>query len=199
MLTIIISMIIRNLIIFFLVTSSLNLHSQTHKYSDDQNIKFAEYLINKEYYSDVVYLLEDLNFSASFRDDKNYYLGWSLYNMKKLVNSANYLSKVSEYSSHYQKSNFFASYNLLYEKKIKKSLDILDNFKIDTMYNELRYFQKAGISLLTNNLKEYKVLSNKFTYSKFYMYKEQKKFNEFYEEINNFNEKSPVLAGCYQQ
>lgn len=184
-----------SLFLFIILIFSTKGYSQKTRYTDKQNIDFANYLIKKEYYSDVIYLLKNLNITDSLKDIKNYYLGLSLYNKKRLLESANYFSKVSLDSKHYQKSHFFASYNLLYEKNEKKAAEILDKISVEEKYKELKAFEKSGIALLNRNLEEYSELKKEFTYSKYYLLKEEQKFDEFYTEIKNFKQKSPALAG----
>src|SRR5690242_20031137 len=66
-----------------------------------EEIRFADYLLDKAQYEDAALLLSEIDssrLSARQQDTLHYYLGWTFYNQKKLEASAFHLLKVSSAS-----------------------------------------------------------------------------------------------------
>lgn len=171
--------------------------SQISRYSVNENLTFANYLVKKEFYDDAIFLLNSVNTkSDSLSDVRNYLLGWSLYNKKDLVSSSLYLDDVSNKSGFYHKSRFFSAYNNIYLKKFDKAKTILNDIDVrDSLKLELKNFQLAGIALLNKDLELYKKHSSSFKYKSYLLSKEERKLDEFENEMSRFNRKSPVVAG----
>ncbi len=185
-------------ILIIVVISNISVaFSQNRQYFNDENIRFTNYLVKHEFYDDAIFLLKQLDSpNDSVLNDYNYLMGWSLYNKKKLEESSLFLQKVKCDSDHYFKSHFFFSYNHIYKKQYVKSVSCLDSLKINKdLYSELKSFQLAGVALLNNDIKSYKTHSSNFKYKSYLLSNQEHKFDEFSGEIENFNRKSPWIAG----
>jgi TM2 domain-containing membrane protein YozV len=169
--------------------------------SFSNDIKFVQYLADKEMYKEAVYVLGKVDtseISLNEKDTLHYQLGWMLYNLKLLKPSANSLLKVSHQSNYYLKSRNFAAYNLAYLGNTDSAKIIYDSIRSkDNVLLELRNFELAGIALLERDTNEFSRLRQNFTYSSYTFANEEKKIEQYYKEMSQFKHKSPFLAGLY--
>lgn len=162
--------------------------------SQSEEVDFATYLFQNKLFDDLIQLL-DSSQTANLTSQQQYYLGWAYYRLKELSKSAQYLQKLPVTSPNYQKAQFFAAYNYLYTKQYDKSKQVMASFQVDTNYQELYAFQQAGLHLLKWDLNAYQQQQQGFTYANFHLVKEQKILDELHLEMQDFNPKSPWLAG----
>jgi hypothetical protein len=113
--------------------------------------------------------------------------GWVLYSQKDLELLFFISAKLDPESSFYEKSTFFAAYNLAYLNQTDSSRNLLNRFS-ESESNTIRAmenFQRAGISLLDRQFDDYRGYSSSFTGAFGVMAREEEKFNEYYERIKN--------------
>ncbi len=161
-------------------------------------LKFIMHLQSRGNNNEALYLLENLNPDNQARKDSvNYLKGWLLYGQKDLETSAFYLTKVSEQSAYFEKSIFFAAYNHAYLFNTDVSLQLLDNFSTDASPAVLAMtgFQKAGVALLDRRLKDFNLYAEDFRGTFAFMATEEEKLREYYTQISNKKNRSPLLAG----
>ena len=181
----------------FLLQNNMTVFAQTEE-EISKELKFINHLLGRQNNDESLFLLENLQSDNPLQQDTiNYLTGWTLYNQKALESSAWYLSLVSRESPWFEKSNFFAAYNLTYLGKREKSLKRLslfdDNFSREVL--EMKNFQLAGISLLDRRLDDFQRYSAGFTGSYSFMAEEEKKLVNYFERINSAPNRSPFLAG----
>lgn len=106
---------------------------------------FIQHLVGKKMYSEVIFLLDDLEDSTSAQTDSlHYFKGWSLYSLKSLGPSADQLLWVSPASPFYVKSRFFAAYNQTHLGNYQPAKEILLRLNGgDREAENLRLFQLA--------------------------------------------------------
>jgi len=160
---------------------------------------FIEHLINREYYKEVVHLLDEAeykNVSPGLQDSLNYMKGWSLYSLKELKRSAQTLSRVSPPSPFYHKSRFFAAYNHVHLANYTLALGALDNIKTtNENLQNLRHFEKSGISLLQRNYKTFKQQFQKVDTSYYPIAQASENMKQYAHTLKTHNKKSPWVAG----
>ena len=185
-----------NILILFLLPF---FSSAQNNFSND--IKFVQYLADKEMYKEAVYVLQNVDtnkISFNQKDTLHYQLGWMLYNLKELEPSANNLLKVSNQNNYYLKSRNFAAYNFAYLGHTDSAKNIYDSIESkDSVLRELKNFELAGIALLERDTAKFSKLQHNFTYSSYTFANEEKKIEQYYKEISQFKHKSPFLAGLY--
>lgn len=165
------------------------------------DLQFARYLHDKGLYAEVDYVLnqvKDSSLSALQLDSLHYWQGWNAYSTKSLRRAAVKLAAVSDSAAWAQKSHFFAAYCLAFERDTVVAYSLLERMQLqDSLEKEMRYFQLAGISLLSRNYKRYNKLKEHFTFSSYVMEAEEKRMNEYANRLMHIKRKSPWLAGIY--
>lgn len=163
-----------------------------------QEIRFVNHLLSRGSNNEASFVLETIKPENRFQEDSlNYLTGWVFYSQKDLDASVFYLSKVRSDSPFYEKSTFFAAYNLAYLNQTDSSRTLLNRFS-KTESNTIRAmenFQRAGISLLDRKLDDYRNYSSSFKGAFGVMAREEAKFNEYYDRIKSQPKRSPVIAG----
>jgi hypothetical protein len=165
-----------------------------------QEIKFASYLMNKEWYSDALIVLQQIDtglMAPADKDTLRYMQGFSFFNQKILDSSAIYLAKVTRHSGQYYKSQFFSSYSSMYQNKYAASKKILSIFQNNdsAIVKEMALFQLAGIALLEKKYKKFDTLSQNFSYQYYFLDAQQKNFISYAEKLKKEKTKSPLMAG----
>lgn len=181
--------------ILFYVTGE----AQATSFSED--LKFAQYLQNKQLLRESEKVLRDLenaSLSVAQRDSLYYQLGWLLYTEKKLNESSAYLLNVSSYNSNFYKARFFAGYDFAYLGASDTAKTIFNSFSPqDSILRELQQFELAGLALLNKQYEEYNKLSKSFTYSSYAFATQEKNLGSYDSIMRGRKLKSPVLAGIY--
>ena len=135
-------------------------------------------------------------FNLTLQDSLHYMKGWSYYAQKKLFQSAQELSKVSQRSPFYEKSRFFTAYNHAYLSNTNIAQSMLSELKLeDQKLNSLRHFEKAGIALLE---RDYQKFDKEFAHvdTTFYAISEESgKINQYATDLRTHQPKSAFLAG----
>ena len=174
----------------------------TFKIAGQENIsselRFINHMLSRQNYSEALFLLENLQAETTGqKDNVNYLIGWTLYGRKELKPSAYYLSLVSENSSFFEKSTFFAAYNHAYLRETKKSRELLGLFNEDISEQVaiMKNFQLAGITLLERKLDEFEYRAENFKGNFSITASEERKMNEYYEMISQQPSRSPFVAG----
>ncbi len=180
-------------------SASSNALAQTRSFSNE--LKFAQYLYDKQLYNEAVFVLQQQDTTALSLTEKDsllYQLGWLFYNQKQLDASAAYLLRVLPQSSYYLKARSFAAYNLTYLKKTDSAKEVIKDISAsDTVIHELKSFQLAGIALLEKDYPLFKQLKDSFTYSSYALTMQEKNLAQYYTDLSIHKKKSPVLAGLY--
>lgn len=175
---------------------------QENTADSEQDIKFIEYLIEKEEFNDAVFLLKKImmqgNSDKQKSDTLNYLIGWCYYNLKELDSSAIYLLKVDSNSAFYSKSVFFSALEYAYLHKNDSAEKLLTDFKTkEEIYDGLVNFEMAGLSLLKRNYNAFSKHADKFTHG-FYQFAEQeKKMLMHADKLKKHRRKSALVAGLF--
>ncbi len=164
-----------------------------------RELKFIQHLQARGNYNEALFLLDHLHTDTPARADSIHYLkGWLMYSQKDLETSVYYLTKVSQQSSLFEKSNFFAAYNLAYLDKTLASVHLLK--AVSPQSSEallaLKTFELAGISLLDRRLHVFDQFSGEFSGKFSYMAVEEQNLIQYRERIRQHKSRSPFVAGA---
>lgn len=183
--------------LFFLCT--LPAFSQPVSFSNE--IKFAQYLQDKELYRESRFVINRIDTTSLSREQKDsvyYFSGWTAYSSKQLDTAARKLLQVSPQFPLYRKSRFFAAYCLTYLARQQQAREILDGQQLsDSTEWEMRQFQLAGMALLRRDYGSFEQYQRRFTYSSYVMEKEEKNMGAYSKGLRSYKPKSPFLAGVY--
>ncbi|MCF8307978.1 MAG: hypothetical protein K9I68_03120 [Bacteroidales bacterium] len=161
---------------------------------------FLRHLMDREYYKEVVYLLEQTDYddaSLARKDSINYIKGWSLYSMKALQRSAGVLKSVSRESPYYLPAHFFAAYNHAHLGQYGTAGQTLDSLRLENSnMASLRAFENAGIALLQRDYKAFEDRFNQADTSYYPIKKASDKMLDFARDLESHRKKSPVVAGA---
>ena len=165
--------------------------------SADCDLRFINHLVNRGNYHEALYLLDSTDCSLNQLNDSVFYLrGWSLYSLKKLLQSSENLIRVSSSSEFYLKSHFFAAYNYTHSGNYEIALKTLSDISIQSERElSLHNLELAGIFLLQGNL-------IKFDESVSLINRNQYEISESYDnllristDMKTHKKKSPFVAG----
>ncbi len=165
---------------------------------NSSELPFINHLIDKGYYSEAIYLIESdsLNRTKEQLDSLCYYKGWANYSLKNLEQSTQSLLDVSDESSFYLKSKFFAGSNQIFLENYSEARRIFSQINTrDEPYLSLINFELGGIEMLQGNwLKakeqlqlvnsEIATINQQFT-----------ALGKICDEQESYHPKSPLLAG----
>lgn len=166
-----------------------------------EDMEFARYLMNEEKYEEVVFLLQKTNLNSfqnkDLQDSLFFTKGWAFYHLKALDSSAVFLSKVSQRSSLYAKSQFFAAYSRSYLGQYVQSNQLLESLQLndDAQLSELRHLQLSGNALLQNDFQKFEEHSQFFTGNYYQMATEEADLQAIATDLQNFRPKSMLAAG----
>ncbi len=164
----------------------------------DHEISFARHLMGRGHFKEALFVLEDLKPEKNpQKDSLNFLLGRILYGQKDLETSARYLTKVSNESPFFHQSLFFAAYNHAYLNNTNISGELLfsTDFSSDARLIYMRNFQYSGLALLDRDMESFQKIRKKLNNEFFLTQAEEKNFISYYEQIKNYPQKSPYLAG----
>jgi hypothetical protein len=184
-------------IILILITSSFTVgFSQV---SFNKEIEFYNFLHQKGLQKEALFHLQQIEsfFSDSTQTDSiNYYKAQMLFRLKLLDSAAIFYGKVSSKSAFFNAAVFNQTYCYTYSKKYQQAIKTLAKEKFnDSLLNELKEFQLAGISLLNKNLAKYDSAKSNFSYSFYPLQKEEEELNKIYSYKKYYKKKSPIIAG----
>lgn len=164
-----------------------------------RELRFIQHLQARGNYNEALFLLDHLHADTPARTDSIRYLkGWMLYSQKDLEASVHYLTKVSRQSSLFDKSNFFAAYNLAYLDKTLASMHLLKAVspRSSEALLALKSFELAGISLLDRRLHDFDQFSEEFSGRYSFMAAEEQNLIQYRERIQQHKSRSPFVAGA---
>lgn len=183
-----------------LVLSSItSLLGQQTQFSHE--LRFAQYLSDKEAIEEALHVLTRLpaaSLSLPQRDSLYYAIGWNAYRIKRLDLAAPTLLRVSDASGFYPKSQFFGHYSQAFLGQTDSAYAALVRLPLtDTLHNELRHLQLAGISLLRRDFGRFAQHQRAFSYGSYALEKEERRMLDYARTMQNVKRKSPFLAGLY--
>jgi TM2 domain-containing membrane protein YozV len=122
--------------------------------------------------------------------------GWSLYSLKRLLPSSDYLLKVSPGSEFYLKSQFFASYNYSHTGNYDEALGILSGIEVKSeKMTSLKNFERAGVCLLKGDTMMYQNAFNQVNRSFYEISEASDNLQKIGVDLKKHKKKSPVIAG----
>jgi hypothetical protein len=174
---------------------------QAQQFDFSRELRFAQYLLDKDAGREAIHVLEQVDtaqLSRASKDSLFYLLGWATYSGKELDKAIGWLLRVSPGSPQYRKSRFFAAYCQAFQGRRDSAVAELKELPLpDSVQNELRSLQLAGIALLKRDYPDWLVLRNQFTYSSYIFTKEERRMGHYYDMLSGFRRRSPLLAGLY--
>lgn len=165
--------------------------------TEEDNIRFLNYLLESKQYEDAIFLSKQLIHQQNFTHySPAYYAGFAHYNLRQLDSAAVYLSKVPESNPYFYKSRFFQGISLAYLKDYTQAKQVFSQLPpADSMQQELKIFEQAGLALLQKDYKEFNALSQKFTYQYFPFSQQENNLLTYQHDLLQVKKRSPVVAG----
>ncbi|HMP99957.1 MAG TPA: hypothetical protein PKC24_09265 [Cyclobacteriaceae bacterium] len=149
--------------------------------SQQENLRFALYLMDKKNYDEAIYVLTQLSrakTNTSFSDSVNFLLGKTYYNLQELDLSSKYFNKLSGTRSRLKsEAVFFSSFNQAYLRNTTQSIQQLKFYDPEENLQALKIFELSGFYLLSRNFNAFdslSILQNVTGY-------------QFNEQLNNFS------------
>ncbi|MBN1985221.1 MAG: hypothetical protein JW761_02895 [Prolixibacteraceae bacterium] len=179
-------------IVVFLVTV------QTSFSQVEGEIPFIRHLINKGYYNEAVYLINQNTFySKQDQQDSIHYLhGWAHYSLKNLEQSTLSFLKVQKESPFYLKSHFFAGYNQTHLGNYQEAEKIWRQILVQNdPYLSLLNFELSGLEMLQGNWEKAKAQLELVNPENAILNEQVAALGKIYQEHKTHRSKSPVLAG----
>jgi hypothetical protein len=176
-------------------------HLQAQQFDFSRELRFAQYLLDKDAGKEAIHVLEQMDtvqLSTAEKDSLFYMLGWASYSGKKLDAAIGWLLKVSPGFPQFRKARFFAAYCQAFLGRTDTAIVVLKQLPLpDSVQNELRNLQLAGIALLKRDYSDWLALRGQFTYSSYIFTKEERRMGHYYDMLSGFRHRSPLLAGLY--
>lgn len=164
-----------------------------------KEINFVKYLQSKGQYASansVLQKIDTANLAQPQKDSLYYEIAWQAYTQKKLDSAVIFFQKISSADSRFKKASFFASYCQAYTKKFDESrLTLLSIAPKDSVENELRNFELAGLALLQRDYKKYQSYQAGFSFNSYILKQEETNLNKYNTVLIAQRKKSPVVAG----
>ena len=161
------------------------------------DLRFIDHLVNKGYFEEALFLLDSQECSSlQLNDSVDYFRGWSLYSLNRLIPSSESLIKIPPTSSFYPKSHFYAAYNYTQSGNFDQATETLDKIEMSTSrLISLRDFEIAGIELLRGNLSSFDEWFNNTRFDQPELNESAGKLLKISDEVRNHRSKSPLVAG----
>lgn len=165
--------------------------------TDENNITFLNYLLESKQYEDAIFLSKQLLHQQNFNNySPAYYAGFAHYNLRQLDSAAVYLGKVPASNPYFYKSRFFQGISLAYLKEYAQAKQVFSQLPTaDSLQQELKIFEQAGLALLQKDYKEFNTLSQKFTYQYFPFSQQENNLLTYKQDLLQVKKRSPVVAG----
>lgn len=182
------------LMTFFLLISWSLLAQQPVR----QELDFVRHLMSRNEFRESLFLLEKLHpEEPALIDSVNYFRGWILYQQKQLEPSAGFLLAVSEASPLFEKSRFFASYNLAHTGHYQQADSIFQGLVFETGSPEgaLLNFEQGGLALLMRDYKAFDQIAASFSGAFNAFTLEEKSLMELGRQLRDYPRRSPFFAG----
>ena len=174
-----------------------SVHAQQFNFTKE--IKFVRYLQEKEQFSEAEAVLNNVDtvlLNPAQKDSLYFEKGWFAYSRKQLDTAARFLEKVSEQDPRFLKAAFFAQYCNTFQKRFQEARSGFSLIPVtDSIQQELKNFQLAGLSLLHRDTIAYRGYRKGFGYSNYVMLKEEHSFEQYYTELLAIKQRSPAVAG----
>jgi hypothetical protein len=161
------------------------------------DLKFVYHLVDAGDMEEAIYLLDSTTcYMEKSNDSLNYLKGWSLYSLKRLVQSSESLIKVTPESEFYLKSHFFAAYNYTHTGNPEKALDALSKIEFNSeKLNSVKNFELSGIYLLQGKKEPFKDYFSKTNRNFYELSESADNLQKISADLFNHKVKSPFLAG----
>lgn len=176
--------LILSLLLFVL---SLTLRAQSFVSED---VGFINYLIGNRLYKDAATYLEYMPYSPS--DTLAYFKGLSSYYVKDFQKAVDSFKQVSPASDYFENSVFCGAVCAAYNNEPLSGYALLDSYS--GPLEEMKHFQKAGLSLLGGDRATYEAESAFFTYAPGDLYDGETLLKDIYNSRYLDKKKSPALA-----
>ncbi|MEE4177989.1 MAG: hypothetical protein V2I46_10800 [Bacteroides sp.] len=164
-----------------------------------QELDFVRHLMSRNEFRESLSLLEGLKPEEPMLiDSVNYFKGWILYQQKQLKPSADFLLAVSPESPLFNKSRFFASYNLGHSGFYLQADSVLQElvFETGSVEGALLNFEKGGVALLMRDYEAFDQYAASFSGSYNAFALQEKSLVELSGQLRDFPRRSPALAGA---
>ena len=153
---------------------------------------FVQYLIENDLKSDARTLVFGDGFHPS--DTLTFLRGWSLYQLKELEPSRDFLRSVPSGSAFYDKAFFYSNAISAHMGDYSTPAEQLDAYS--GPYAELKGVQLAGLALLRDDPEAFKRAAGSFSYNDFALEKAEREFDEIFKSRYETPMKSPLLAAA---
>ena len=163
-----------------------------------RELDFVQHLISRNELRESLFLLHRIHpDDQNLTDSVNFLRGWVLYQQKQLDTSAFFLLKVFAESPLFQKSRFFAAYNLAHVGSLQQASSVMQNlsFEEESGISALKNFQMAGIALLQRDFESFSLNAINFK-GQFNAFAQQEiNLKGYANQLIDQPRRSPAVAG----
>lgn len=167
-----------------------------------KELDFITYLVSQSQYDDALYVLirlegSDKQLSQEQLDSIHYYTGWIYYFKQNFDPAITAFKEVDSSSSLFVSAAFYSSFCYIYEDRPTEAHATLKHLDVqgDSMLEEFRYFQLAGISALERDFESYDNYIGKLTGGYYLFAAEEENIKGHTNDLKNYKKKSPFVAG----
>ncbi len=191
--------------LYFVVIFSLlafNCRAQHDSIQPEAQEDFLFFLLRNHQLDDFIFLgdslLSDDSVSSGYKDTVAFFMGEAFLKLNSDSTAIKYFKKVSEESSFIYSSQFKTAYYETGIKNYNNAYSRIENLNCgeDTILNELKTLQLAGITLLKKNITSFDSLTSGFFPFNSVVRSELKEMNIASLQLQNSKRKSPFIAGA---
>lgn len=184
---------------FFIFSFFCEIKAQENVYVK-KDFDFVSYLIGNNMKEEALTLVnrKSNNYLNDIltRDSVNFLKGWTFYSVKRLNDAVVYFDSVTNKSNLYSQAIFFSALSSSHLKDYDKAQKTLNSFSDSVgKYKEFYSYEKAGLSLLMRNYKQYDYYKNNFTFSSYNFVNGEKELDTIYKNLISYKKKSYFMAG----
>ena len=164
-----------------------------------KELRFTQYLITQELYTDADYLLEDLIYQAVNQDQHDsavFYKAWLSYFRQNFVESLNALYDIDSSSVLNTEASFLMATCYLHEGQYDQSEAIFNQLDgLTEKERAVKNLNLAGLALLTRDYTKYDSIIKRIPETNFMVGSELSSLNTYKTDMVTYKRKSPWLAG----
>ena len=183
-----------------IISALFLLYSLTAFSQESEDLRFANYLIDREEYKDCLFVLSEAD-QDKMRPDQidslNFLKATAHFQLKDLEQAYQGFAKIEGGSPFFDQAGFYRAYCLIFLDRYEDCWTELAQFKPSEEREQLRYLYLGGIALLQRDYVRYDSISTFFSFTDFQLSEEQKNFATYKADLQAVKHKSPFLAALY--
>ena len=186
---------------FLYFTMNISLFSQSTVLNCESDLILLNHYVNKGKNLEAITFANDMLASQlckSYYDSIYFFKGQSFYQLQKFDSAQINFNKVQSTDTLKTRSLFMSSLNSAYVGDFESASIMIDKISpASKNLQKLKSFEKAGCSLLKREIITFNNISNKFTYSDYYIQNEEKELINIYNYLIKEKKKVPLKAAVF--